>query len=101
MKATFQTQATESKANLFLETPSQTHSEVMFDQLSGPSSQVVLVVKNLPANAGDIREWGSIPGSERSPLEKGMATHSSILSWEIPWTEEPDGLQSIVLQSQT
>ena len=32
------------------------------------------------------------------PLEKGMATHSSIPAWRIPWTEEPDGLQSIVLQ---
>ena len=29
------------------------------------------------------------------PLEKGMATHSSILAWEIPWTEEPGGLQSV------
>ena len=34
-------------------------------------------------------------------LEKGMATHSSILAWKIPWTEEPDGLQSMGLQSQT
>ena len=34
-----------------------------------------------------------IPGSGRS-LEKGMATHSSILAWEIPWTKEPHGLQS-------
>ena len=34
-------------------------------------------------------------------LEKGMATHSSILAWKIPWTEEPDGLQSTGLQSQT
>ena len=32
------------------------------------------------------------------PLEKGMATHSSILAWEIPWTEEPTGLQSMGLQ---
>ena len=32
------------------------------------------------------------------PLEKGMSAHSSILTWEIPWTEEPDGLQSMVLQ---
>ena len=32
------------------------------------------------------------------PLEKGMSAHSSILAWEIPWTEEPDGLQSMVLQ---
>ena len=45
---------------------------------------------------------GSIPGSRRSPgredpLEEGMATHSSILAWRIPWTEEPAGLQSIGL----
>ena len=45
-------------------------------------------------SAGDIRDVGSIPGSERS-LEKGMAIHSSILAWRIPWTEEPGGLQSI------
>ena len=44
------------------------------------------VVKNLPANAGDV---GSIPGSE-----KKMTTNSSILAWQIPWTEEPGGLQS-------
>ena len=42
------------------------------------------VVKNLPANAGDA---GSIPALE-DPLEKKMATHSRILAWEIPWTEE-------------
>ena len=41
------------------------------------------VIKNLPANAGDM---SSIPGSGRSP-EEGMATLSSILVWEIPWTE--------------
>ena len=35
------------------------------------------------------------------PLEKEMATHSSILAWKIPWTEEPGGLQSMVLESQT
>ena len=35
------------------------------------------------------------------PLEEGMATHSSILAWRIPWTEEPGGLQSTGLQSQT
>ena len=55
-----------------------------YDYLS-PSMllQVVLVVKNPPSNAGDIRDAGSIPGSE-DPLEKGMATHSSILAWRIP-----------------
>ena len=35
---------------------------------------------------------------QEDPLEKGMATHSSILAWRIPWTEEPGGLQSIGLQ---
>ena len=58
------------------------------------ASQVVLVVKNLPANTGDIRNAGLIPGSGRS-LEKEMATHPSILVWRIPWAEEPGGLQSI------
>ena len=56
-------------------------------------SQVVLVVKNLHAHAGDFRDAGSTPGSGRS-LEKCMATHSSVLAWRIPWTEEPGGLQS-------
>ena len=44
---------------------------------------MALVVKNQPANAGDVR------------LEKGMTTHSSILAWRIPWTDEPGRLQSI------
>ena len=52
------------------------------------------VVKNPPASAGDV---GSIPGSGRSP-EKEMASHSSILAWEVPWTEEPDGLQFMASQ---
>ena len=43
---------------------------------------MVLAVRNLPADRED-------------PLEKKMATHSSILVWEIPWTEEPGGLQSL------
>ena len=58
---------------------------------------MALVVKNLPANAGDLRDAGSIPGLE-DPLEEGMATHSSILACRIPWTSEPGGLQSIVSQ---
>ena len=57
----------------------------------GRASQVVLVVKNLPANAGDP---GLSPGWE-DPLEKKMATHSSILARKIPWTEEPGRLQSM------
>ena len=56
------------------------------------------VVKNLPAHAGDA---GLIPGS-KDPLEEEMATHSSILAWKNPWTEEPGGLQSMGSQkSQT
>ena len=45
--------------------------------------------KEPPANAGDVREAGLIPRSGRS-LKKEMATHSSILAWKAPWTEEPD-----------
>ena len=52
------------------------------------------MVKNLPANAGDAREEGSILGQE-DPLEEGMPTHSSIFAWKIPWTEEPVRLQSM------
>ena len=54
--------------------------------------QVVLVVKSLPASAGDVRDAGLIPGSGRSPLEEKMTTHSSILAWR---TEEPCRLQSM------
>ena len=64
--------------------------------LCNRASQVVLAGKNPPANAGDMREAGLIPGLGRS-LEEGMATHSSILAWRILWTEEPGGLQSIGL----
>ena len=52
------------------------------------------VVKILPANAGDAGDAGSKLGQE-DPLEEGMAIHSSILTWRIPWTEEPGSLQSI------
>ena len=45
-------------------------------------------VKNLPANAGDVRDVGSISGSRRS-LEEGMAIDSGIHAWRIPRTEEP------------
>ena len=53
-----------------------------------------LVVKNPPASAGT---WVRSVGQE-DPLEEGMATHSSILSWEIPWTEETGRLHSMGLQ---
>ena len=52
------------------------------------------MVKNPLASARDIRDVGLIPGSGRS-LEEEMVTHSRILAWEIPWTEEPGELQSM------
>ena len=55
------------------------------------------LVKNLPAIQ---KTWVQSLGWE-DPLEKGKATHSSILSWRIPWTEEPDRLQSMGSQSQS
>jgi len=51
------------------------------------------MVKNLPANAGD-RRHGFDPWVGRSPGVRDE-THSSILAWRIPWTEEPGGLQSM------
>ena len=51
-------------------------------------------------NAGDTRDMGSIPGKGRSPGE-GNGNHFSILAWEIPWTEETGGPQSMGSQSQT
>ena len=61
---------------------------------------MALVVKNPPANAGDIKEARNMGRSLRreDSLEEGMATHSTILAWRIPWTEEPGGLQSMGLQ---
>ena len=63
------------------------------------ASQVALVVKNTPANARDVKpiNVGLIPGLGRSPGE-GMATHSSILAWRIPRTEESDGLKHMESQ---
>ena len=58
--------------------------------------QVMLVVKHLPTNAGDLRDTDSIPGSGGS-LEESMATHSSVLAWKILWIEKPGGLQSLGL----
>ena len=49
------------------------------------------VLKNPPANAGTVRDVGSIPRSGR-PLEEEMATNANILARIIPWTEEPGGL---------
>ena len=53
------------------------------------------MVKNPPANAGET--WVQSLGPE-DPLKEGRATHSNVLAWRIPWTEEPGGLQSMGLQ---
>ena len=58
------------------------------------ASQVAPVVKNLPANAGDTRDMGSIPGLGRSP-GKGNGNPLQYSCLEMPWTEEPGGLQSM------
>ena len=72
--------------------PSSSHKHLM------SLYYVALVVKNPPANAGDIRDSRSVSGSGRSP-GVGNATHSSILASSIPWTEEPGRLQFIWLQN--
>ena len=58
------------------------------------ASLVAQRLKRLPA----MRETGVRSLGREDPLEKEMATHSNILAWEIPWTEEPGGLQSMGLQ---
>ena len=58
---------------------------------------VAQLVKNLPA----MQETQVQPLGGEDPLEREMATHSSILTWKLPWTEEPGGLQSTGSQSQT
>ena len=68
--------------------------EIKYHLCQGKTSQVALVIKNMPANAGDVGDPGSIPGLERSPGEgNGYPLQYSCL--ENPWTEEPGGLQSI------
>ena len=61
---------------------------------------MTLVVMNPPADAGNRVRPGFDPWVGKIPLEEGMATHSSILAWRIPWTEEPGRLQSMGSQSQ-
>ena len=63
--------------------------------LSPWPSRVALVVKKLPANAGESRNVGLISLDPEDPLEEETGTHSSILALRIPWTQEPGGLQSM------
>ena len=74
--------------------PTMQATRVMGFSQSWGASQVVLSVKNPPANAGDARDGGSITGSGKIPWRRKWPTLFSILSWRIPWTEELGGLQS-------
>ena len=66
------------------------------------ASQVALVVKNPPANSGDIKDTGLIPGlCQEVPLEECLATHSIILAWRISWTEACQGMVHMIGKSQT
>ena len=58
------------------------------------ASLVARAVKNLPS----VQETQVRSLAREDPLQKEMATHSSVLAWRIPWTEEPGGLQSMGLQ---
>ena len=58
------------------------------------------MVKNLSA-VQELWEAGFRSLGQADPLEEGMETHSSVIAWRIPWTEEPGGLQSTGLQSRT
>ena len=69
----------------------RTHASTDCPCKSTPGFPGGSVVKNLPANAGDARDIRSL--GQEDPLEEEMATHSSILAWKIPWTEEPSRLQ--------
>ena len=67
-----------------------TKAHALDGALNNQSPLVAQTVKSLPA----MRETHVRSLGQESPLEKGMATHSSVLAWQIPWTEEPGGLQS-------
>ena len=76
-----------------LPSPTDKHMQTYFLRC-GPASLVTQTVKNLPAMQGtQVRSLG-----RQDPLEKDMATHSNALTWRVPWTEEPGGLQSMGLQ---
>ena len=72
-----------------------THTTVMYVHTGFPDGEAV---KSLPANTGDVRDWVQSLDPE-DPLEKEMATRSSILAWKIPWTEEPGWIQSMGFRS--
>ena len=76
-------------------------SEAIKTKAQDTHTTICSAAKNLLANAGDVGDVGSIPHlGQEDPLEEERATHSSILAWKIPWTEEPGRLQSMGSQSR-
>ena len=75
------------------------HLQISIGERAKPTKVLIICITNpggseVKASAYNVGDPGSIPGLGRSP-EKEMATHSSILAWKIPWTEEPGRLQSM------
>ena len=85
---------TTTKISLRRSSESFTHCSTLWIRICQWASPVAQMVKNLPA----IQETQVRSLVSEDPLEEGMAAHSSILAWRIPWTEEPGGLQSMGLQ---
>ena len=76
---------------MYMYTHTHTHSHTHTNIQLIWASLMTQTVKNLP----EMQETQVQSLGWEDPLEKGMAAHSSILAWRIPWTEEPDGLQSV------
>ena len=74
-------------------TPPRTHSNSV--NLALPQCLTAFLVTQMVKNLPAMQETQVQSLGWEDPLEKGMATHSSILAWRIPWTEEPGGLQSM------
>ena len=76
---------------MYMYTHTHTHTHTHTNIQLIWASLMTQTVKNLP----EMQETQVQSLGWEDPLEKGMAAHSSILAWRIPWTEEPDGLQSV------
>ena len=94
-KITSQENCDKSHLKLYCETRRQSPFTGKWEKLNGMASLVAQMVKNLPA----MRETQVWSLGQEDPLEKGMDTHSRILAWKIPWTEETGRLQSMGSQA--
>ena len=94
-KITSQENSDKSHLKLYCETRRQSPFTGKWEKLKGMASLVAQMVKNLPAML-ETQVWSL---GQEDPLEKGMDTHSRILAWKIPWTEETGRLQSMGSQA--